>query len=92
MFVDGLPLEMTWDWLQQIFRGEGDITDVYVSKKKRRSRDCRFGFVRFKKVEEAKMAIRNLNGVMIRGKIMKVSFAKYGKKGRLWTDVFTQKE
>ena len=92
LFVDGLPLEMTWDWLQQIFRGEGDITDVYVSKKKRRNRDCRFGFVRFKKVEEAEMAIRNLNGVMIRGKIMKVSFAKYGKNGRPWTDVFTQKE
>ena len=92
LFVDGLPLEMSWDWLQQIFRGEGDIIDVYVSKKIRRRSDCRFGFVRFRKLEEAKMAVRNLNGVMIREKIMRVSFAKYDKNGRLWTDSFMQEE
>ena len=90
LFVDGLPLEMSWDWLQQIFRGEGNIIDVYGSKKKRSRRDCRF--VRFRKLEEAKMAVRNLNGVMIREKIMKASFAKYDKNGRPWTDSFMQEE
>ena len=31
LFVDGLPSEMTWDWLMQIFRGVGEIKDVFVS-------------------------------------------------------------
>ena len=69
LFIDELPMEMTWDWLLQIFRGEGEISDVYVSHKQRRMNDCRFGFVRFKKLEAAQNAIRNLDGIKIRGKL-----------------------
>ena len=76
LFIDELPMEMTLDWLLQIFRGEGKIIEVYVSHKRRSKNDCRFGFVRFKKLEEAKKAIRNLDGVKIRDKFMKVSFAR----------------
>ena len=88
LFIYGLPMEMTWDWLLQIFRGEGEVTDVHVSHKRRSKYDHRFGFVRFKKLEEARKAVRNLNGVKIREKIMKVSFAKYDKQGRPWNGPF----
>ena len=90
LFIDGLPMEMTWDWLLQIFKGEGEIIDVYVSQKRRRNNDCQFGFVRFKKLDEARKAIKNLNGVKIREKSLKVSFAKYDKEGRPWNGVVLQ--
>ena len=58
---------------------------VYVSQKRRCNYDCQFGFVRFKKLEEAKKAvIRTLNVVKIREKTIKVSFAKYDKNGMPW--------
>ena len=82
LFIDGLPIEMTWEWLLQIFREEGVVTDVYVSQKRRNNYACRFDFVRFEKLEEARKTVRNLDGVKIRGKIMKVSFAKYDKNGK----------
>ena len=82
LFVDGLPWEMSWDWLMQIFSGEGEIIDVFVSKKRRRFSGSCFGFVQFKKVEEAMSAIRNLDGTRIRGRSIKVSFAKYDKQGK----------
>ena len=68
LFIDGLPMQMTWDWLLQNFRGEGEVIDVFVSQKRRRNNEWRFGFVHFKKLEDARNAIRNLNGVMIRGR------------------------
>ena len=62
LFVDGLPWEMNWRWLTHIFRGEGEVSDVYVSHKRRRCNSSKFGFVRFKKLEEATNAVNNLNG------------------------------
>ena len=85
LFVDGLPLEMSWDWLLQVFRGIGEICDVFVSHKIRRNKECRFGFVRFKYLEDARKAIRNLNGTRIRDKTMMISFAKYGRNKKPWS-------
>lgn len=84
LFIDGLPKDMTREWLLQIFKKEGEILDVYVSPKRRHNNVCWFGFVRFKRVEEARSAIRNLNGTVIRGRCMEVSFAKYDKNGLPW--------
>ena len=84
LFIDGFPMEMTCDWLLQIFKGEGEVTDVFVSQKKRENYYCRFGFVRFKELEKGKKAVRNLNGVKIMEKTVKVYFAKYDKSGLLY--------
>ena len=54
LFIDRLPIEMSWDWLLQIFRGEKEVTNVYVSQKRRSTHNYRFGFVRFRKLEEAR--------------------------------------
>ena len=31
LFIDGLPMEMTWNWLLQIFKREGEVNDIFVS-------------------------------------------------------------
>ena len=85
-------MEMSWDWLLQIFRGVGEVVDVYVSHKRRIRNGCKFSFVRFKKIKEAKNAIRDLDGVKVRDRCMKVSFAKYNKKGLLWKNPNTGRE
>ena len=90
LFVDGLPIEMTWDWLLQIFKGEGEITKVFVLQKRRHNCHWHFGFVRFKKLEEARSAVRNLDGVEIREKTMKVSFAKFDKNRKPWNVSMSQ--
>ena len=33
LFIDDLPLDMAWVWLLQIFRGEGEVVDGFVSHK-----------------------------------------------------------
>ena len=43
-------------------------------------------------MEEAKNAIRNLNGIKIRDKSLNVFFAKYDKKGLLWNGPFPKGE
>ena len=91
LFVDGLPLEMTWDWLLQVFRGIGEISDVFVSQKTRSNRDCRFGFVRFKFLQDAKKAVRDLNGILVRGKKLSISFAKYDRNGNSWNSEVSKK-
>ena len=67
LFVDSLPREMTWDWLLHFFRGEGEVVDAYVSQRWRLNSNGCFGFVRFRKLEEARNAMKNLNRVKIRG-------------------------
>ena len=69
LFINGLPWEMCSDWLLQIFRWEGEVIDVYISQKRRRYCDGKFGFVRFKELEEALNAVRNLDGARIRGRM-----------------------
>ena len=86
LFIDDLHWEMSWGWMKQIFRGEGEVIDVYISQKRRRYSNGKFGFIRFKELEEALNAIRNLDGARIRGRRIKVSFAKYGKNDKLQKD------
>ena len=57
------------------------IDDVYISKKIRSfTKDC-FGFVRFRKADDALNAISMMNGYLVKGRKFKVSMAKYNKSG-----------
>ena len=62
---------------------------MFVSHK-RQNINCRFGFVHFKKLDEAKKAVKNLNGVKIIDNFLKVSFAKFKRRGRPWNGPFLQ--
>ena len=53
LFIDGLPWEISWERLSHIFREQGQVSDVYVSKMRRQFNGSRFGFVHYKHLEKA---------------------------------------
>ena len=58
VFVDNLPSSMSKGWLYQLFGFEGIITEVYMSRKRRRVCSSPFAFVRFAKRGNAESAIK----------------------------------
>ena len=72
----------------QIFRGEEEVVDVFISHNRRKSNASQFGFVRFKKMEETMNAINNLNSIKVKGKVLKVSFSKYDRNGMIRSSEF----
>ncbi|KAG5539362.1 hypothetical protein RHGRI_019796 [Rhododendron griersonianum] len=66
-------------WLRQLFTPFGRVEDVYMPSKRSSSFNTKFGFVRFKRREEAINAIEDLDGVAIRNFTIVVQFAKYSK-------------
>ena len=77
VFVDNLPGSMTLDWLRQMFEFEGKISDIYMSRRRRRMSNAPFAFVRFYQKGEAERAIKNLHGLVIRGHKLRANEAKY---------------
>lgn len=75
--MDNLPRGMDNDWLRQIFKHYGLIVDAFVFKKNRINKDAAFGFVRFAKEGEAIEATKVNNGLVVRGRRIIVSWAKY---------------
>lgn len=57
---------------------------MFLYHKKRRNRECHFGFVQFEYLKDARKAVRDLNGISIRGKGMMISFAKYDRNRKPW--------
>ena len=68
------------------------MVDVFVSHKRRYSRENCFGFVQFRKMEETLNAIRNLNGIKVREKILKVSSLNMAEMVCSSLDKFFMKE
>ncbi|KAG5520652.1 hypothetical protein RHGRI_033285 [Rhododendron griersonianum] len=66
-------------WLRQLFTPFGRVEDVYMPSKRSSSFNTKFGFVRFKRRDEAINAIEDLDGVVIRNFTIVVQFAKYSK-------------
>ncbi|KAH7855185.1 hypothetical protein Vadar_022226 [Vaccinium darrowii] len=79
VYVDNLHRDMDVIWLQQIFSPCERVVDVFIPSKKSKSFNTKFGFIRFKRREEALRAINDLNGLLIRGFRMFVQFAKFSK-------------
>ena len=77
IFFDSLPSSMSKAWLYQIFNLEGKVVDIYISRKVRKISTQSFAFVRYKSREEALRAVRNLDGVEIRGNLMVVKEAEF---------------
>ena len=67
--------------LKDIVDGEGSVIDVFISRKLRKSTRYAFGLVRFNRFQEAKNAIKNLDGYEVRGYCLRVSMAKFNKGG-----------
>ncbi|KAH7846637.1 hypothetical protein Vadar_016320 [Vaccinium darrowii] len=79
VFADNLPQDMDAGWLRQIFSSFGRVVDVFIPLKRSLGFKTKFGFIRFKKKEEATCAIDALDGLLIRNFRILVQFAKYPK-------------
>ena len=71
VFVDNLPESMSRGWLWQLFSGDGEVVDVFISRKERRLSKAPFGFVRFTRRGQALEAVKRMHGMEIRGAIYK---------------------
>ena len=58
-----------------MFSFKGRVADAYVSYKWRRNMENLFGFVRFYHTQKATKAIKNLNGIEIRGCKLSIQLA-----------------
>ena len=87
LFVDFIPIDTTNNALRKIFEVEGRVNDVFISRKARKFRREAFGFVRFYNRQDARNAVRNLDGFVMKGMRLSVSMAKYNKRGGSFRDL-----
>ncbi|MED6145794.1 hypothetical protein PIB30_028554 [Stylosanthes scabra] len=83
VFVDNLWQHTNLQWIWEVFSREGEVVDVYLSRKNRRSSPWRFAFVRYAYNNHALRAVRNLNGLKVNKVQISVSEAKYGRANQL---------
>ncbi|CAO2826358.1 unnamed protein product [Amaranthus hypochondriacus] len=81
LFIDGIPRNVVWGELKNLFSEMGDVVDLYVSKKQRKNMDGVFGFVRYQKAQEAERAIATLDGKTVGGSKISVAHARYQRGG-----------
>lgn len=73
--VSNLGLNVRNEDLQKRFSTYGEVTSVNIVMDKVTNRSRGFGFVEMKETEEAKSAIRALNGIMLDNRVIKVNEA-----------------
>ncbi|KAA6386672.1 MAG: hypothetical protein EZS28_017799 [Streblomastix strix] len=74
LFVYNLPANYSEETLQQIFQPYGSLTQVSVAREKNNQSSRGFGFVSYDSYNSAMNAIQNLNGAIVEGKQLQVSF------------------
>ena len=75
IYVSNLGLNVRNEDLQKRFSAYGEVTSVNIVMDKVTNRSRGFAFVDMKEAEDAKNAIRALNGVMLDNRIIKVNEA-----------------
>ncbi|KAK8714564.1 hypothetical protein V6N13_149754 [Hibiscus sabdariffa] len=75
-YVENIPKALHWKGLRHVFARYGDVVDVFIARKLSKA-GKKFGFVRFKKQEDANRAIVSLNGFVLNGAKLSVSMAKF---------------
>jgi len=95
VFVFNLPRLLDKYGLQGIFQKAGRICDTYIPTFSGRNGNGTYGFVRFRKVEDARRSIQLFPGALIRGNRLHVTKAKpkkrtkqgsQGLKGAQWNE------
>ncbi|MED6119955.1 hypothetical protein PIB30_016545 [Stylosanthes scabra] len=79
LFVDNLPNSANTEWLWEIFSREGEVVDVFLSKKVRKYSPFHFAFVRFAYKNHALRAANKFNGWEFEGVQLLVTEVKYGR-------------
>ena len=97
VFVSNLPRWLDRFGLNGIFRKAGRICDVYIPTRSGRKGEGRYGFVRFRNVEDAIRSILLFHGAIVRGNRLHVMEARpkmkpkqipQRQKGAQWVDDF----
>ena len=76
IYIGNLANDVNEEDLRQTFSTYGRITDVKVIKDRESGEPRGFGFVEMPAAAEARSAIKNLNGTVLKGQTVKVSIAK----------------
>jgi len=72
IFVDNLPLEVTEKDVREVFEAFGVVESVIIIKNKYTGQSRRFGFVEIAAEVKAQLAIKELNGMEMKGRTLKV--------------------
>lgn len=75
LFVGGLPLDMEMEEFFNMFHQIGRVESIFIVDNPETGESKGFGFVEMPK-EDAKKAIKELNGKKIRGKTLRIEEAK----------------
>ncbi|KAL4295855.1 hypothetical protein GQ457_12G032140 [Hibiscus cannabinus] len=86
LFVCNISEKLHWKCLWAAFGHHGDVIDAFIPKKKTRN-GKRFGFVRFATREDADQAMARLNGFVLFGSKIEVSFSRYEQRTSYWKKV-----
>ena len=72
IFVDNLPLEATEKDVREVFEAFGVVESVIIIKNKYTGQSRRFGFVEIAAGVKGQLAIKELNGMEMKGRTLKV--------------------
>ncbi|KAK1394293.1 Zinc finger CCCH domain-containing protein 42 [Heracleum sosnowskyi] len=81
VYVGGIPFELTEGDLLAVFAQYGEIVDVNLVRDKGTGKSKGYAFVAYEDQRSTNLAVDNLNGAQIRGRIIRVDHvSKYKKK------------
>jgi len=81
LIINYLPPELNEDELMAIFAEHGEIEHIKVVRDHQTRLSLGYGFVKYKKAEEAQRAVKMKNGFAVGTKRIKVSFSRLPKEG-----------
>jgi arginine/serine-rich splicing factor 2 len=79
LLVLNISFRTTPNDLTAMFDKYGEIVDCYIPRNRRNGYSRGFAFVRFRKEEDARKAMEEMDGKELDGRSITVQFAKYGR-------------
>ncbi|XP_050399964.1 ELAV-like protein 1 isoform X2 [Patella vulgata] len=76
LIVNYLPQTMTQDDIRSLFSSIGEVESCKLIRDKPTGQSLGYGFVNYKRIDDAEKAINTLNGLRLQNKTIKVSFAR----------------
>ncbi|KAK4722304.1 hypothetical protein R3W88_012537 [Solanum pinnatisectum] len=80
VFVGGIPFDLTEGDLLAVFSQYGEVVDVNLVRDKGTGKSKGFGFVAYEDQRSTNLAVDNLNGAQILGRIIRVDHVTSYKK------------
>ncbi|KAH7834790.1 hypothetical protein Vadar_019745 [Vaccinium darrowii] len=79
IFVDNQPIQIRKIWVHNLFSRFGKVRDVFIPFKTSKISGRKFGFVRFNRLEEASLAIANVDKTWRWDHLLAVKYARFLK-------------